>query len=417
MAFKLPQLQFEPLEEAGYRRSIAPSIVQILRIGGVAGIIAVPAFVLNDLMFDTEAVAKTLPIRVAVSGLITCALISFFSLRITRAPHLITLVTYGLFASFSIALVLIQARHTNGFLVDIPGYIQVMIFVPIVCFSFLQALITTLAISVIAIVGSQILGATEVEVKNALNWMIGSGAFALGAAFVVDRTRRRSYLLEKGLSEEKARSDALLLNILPPKIAERLKNQEPLIADYCPNVTVLFADIVGFTAFSRDAGPTELVELLNDLFSRFDDLVEKHRVEKIKTIGDGYMAVAGLAHHRNAEQAAIVMAKLSLDMHAAFTTFCKMRELDLSLRIGLHSGPVVAGVIGTRKFSFDLWGDTVNVASRIETACPNDQILITKQTRDLLGSAFQTTLLGDIEVRGHQTREVFILEGICSDCA
>jgi adenylate cyclase len=416
MTFNSPQLQFERLEEAHYRQSVAGSIVQILRIGGIAGVIAVPAFVTNDLMFDAEAVAKTLPVRLAVAVIIGSALIFFRLPRVTRSPHLIALITHGLFFSFSVAVVMIQARLTNGFLVNVPGYVQVMIFVPIVCFSFFQAFITTLTISITAIVGAQVLGATEVEVRNVVNWMIGSGAFALGAAFVVDRVRRRTYLLEKDLKEEKARSDALLLNVLPPRIAERLKNKEPLIADYCPNVTVLFADIVGFTAFSRNSGPTELVKLLNDLFSKFDDLVEKHRVEKIKTIGDGYMVVAGLTNYRNAAQAAKAMAELSLDMHFTFITFCMQRELNLSLRIGLHSGPVVAGVIGTRKFSFDLWGDTVNVASRIEAACPNGSILITRQTYDLIGPSFQATFLGNIEIRGHEAREAFLLNSRFSDC-
>jgi class 3 adenylate cyclase len=407
----LPLLQFQPPQEAAYRQSVAAGILQILRIGGLAGIIAIPAFVINDLLFDAEATGKTLPIRLIVAGLIGCALIGYLVPRVARSPRLIALITHGLFVSFSVGMVIIQARHTNGFLVNVPGFVQVMIFVPIVCFSFFQAFITTLNIAIIAVVGAHILGAAEVELKNVLNWMIGSGAFALGAAFVVDRARRRTFLLEKDLSEEKARSDALLLNVLPAGIADRLKNNEKRIADYCPNVTVLFADIAGFTAFSRKSKPAELVELLNDLFSMFDDLAQKHRVEKIKTIGDGYMVVAGLSNNRNAAQAAKAMADLSLDMRAAFNTFRLERTLELSLRIGLHSGPVIAGVIGTRKFSFDLWGDTVNVASRMEAACPKDKILITRQTRDLIGSAYRTASQGDIEVRGHEPREVFLLEG------
>ena len=158
---------------------------------------------------------------------------------------------------------------------------------------------------------------------NTVNWLSGSTLFALGAAFTVDFVSRRSFELEISLAEEKARSDDLLLNILPATIAERLKKKEARIADYCPHATVLFADIAGFTEFSRRMNPNDLVDLLNDLFSRFDRLTEEYGAEKIKTIGDAYMVAAGLTEADNQAQNANAIAALSLAMRDAFCDFRK----------------------------------------------------------------------------------------------
>lgn len=405
----MPKLQFPPDQELTYRRSVASGIIQILRIGLVAGMIAVPAFVTNDLLFDPDAVTKTLPARLGVMGVMMCGFLALFAPRIAKAPAIISAITFALFVSFAGALVLIQANHSNGFLVTVPGYVQVLIFIPIVCFSFGQAIATVLSMAMIGVMGSVAYGASEIEVMNLFNWLTGSAAFALGAAFVVDSARRRSFVLEQDLSREKARADDLLLNILPERIAERLKNKEARIADYCPNVTIVFADIVGFTALSRGLDPEKLVDLLNDLFSRFDRVADDLTIEKIKTIGDGYMAAAGLSDDRDAGQAARAAADLALAMDAAFDQFRRDHDLDLGLRIGVHSGPVIAGVIGAKKFAFDLWGDTVNVASRIESSCPVNQIQITVETRALLGDEFQLTDRGSVDVRGHDPHQVFLL--------
>jgi class 3 adenylate cyclase len=167
----------------------------------------------------------------------------------------------------------------------------------------------------------------------------------------------------KELTAEKATSERLLLNVLPGPIADRLKTGENLIVDRFESVSVLFADIVGFTAMSSTTSPEALVTMLNELFSSFDRLAEKHGLEKIKTIGDAYMVVAGIpqpiADH------AIAMAHMALDMNEAIKDYAEKHGTKLQLRIGIHSGSVVAGVIGEKKFIYDLWGDTVNTASRI----------------------------------------------------
>jgi class 3 adenylate cyclase len=214
----------------------------------------------------------------------------------------------------------------------------------------------------------------------------------------MDRRKARERELEVQhamLRVEQERSERLLLNILPRPIAERLKADPGIIAERFEAVTVLFADIVGFTSLAAVSDPAALVELLNAIFSRFDELAEGHGLEKIKTIGDTYMAVAGLPTPR--PDHADAAAAMALDMQQAIAELADGR---LQLRIGLHSGPVVAGVIGRRKFSYDLWGDTVNIASRMESYGAPGAIQISAATYELLGPGFACAPRGIISVKG-----------------
>ena len=201
---------------------------------------------------------------------------------------------------------------------------------------------------------------------------------------------------ETALQREYGRSDALLLNILPASVAGRLKHGERIVDGY-GSISVLFADIVGFTAGARRAGPEDTVAMLNRFFSVADDLAQRHHCEKIKTIGDCVMAAAGVpeASANHAE----TLARYALDLRAAVQgeTFAGQ---PLKLRIGIHSGPAVAGVIGRNRFAYDLWGDTVNVAARIENAAKPDEIYLSDATRERLGAGFFCTAIGEVEARG-----------------
>jgi len=213
----------------------------------------------------------------------------------------------------------------------------------------------------------------------------------------------------KQLETEKEKSERLLLNILPSPIAERLKEEEQVIADNFPEVTVLFADIAGFTPLSASLPPTKLVQLLNEIFSAFDALVEKHELEKIKTIGDAYMVVGGVPSPRQDHAAAI--ARLALDMQSSIGQFKTPTGGSLQLRIGIHSGPVVAGVIGTKKFSYDLWGDTVNVASRLESQGEAGKIQVSVASHDLLQAQFQFQERGLVLLKGRGEITTYWLQG------
>lgn len=214
----------------------------------------------------------------------------------------------------------------------------------------------------------------------------------------------------QALVNEQEKSERLLLNILPLLVAQRLKSGEKLIADSYPEASVLFADIVGFTDFSSRISPEELVTYLDDIFRRFDALAERHGLEKIKTIGDCYMVVAGLPDFR--EDHASVLADMAIDMQDAVDDFNRDRDLELQIRVGINSGPVVAGVIGQKKFIYDLWGDTVNTASRMESHGVPGRIQITEATRQLLPADYPTEERGMISVKGKgKVRSYFLLRG------
>jgi class 3 adenylate cyclase len=212
--------------------------------------------------------------------------------------------------------------------------------------------------------------------------------------FMTKSIREKTELIEKKNEE----NERLLLNILPGAIAERLKQGEQSIADGFAEVTVLFADIVNFTAFSAQTPAAELVSLLNDLFSRFDAASQRHGVEKIKTIGDCYMAVCGLPKPRGDH--ARTMIEMALDLLRILGAFNRQRGTNLQLRIGLNSGPVVAGVVGSTKFIYDLWGDTVNLASRMESTGVPDAIHVSESVYQQLRGVYLFEERGPIDVKG-----------------
>lgn len=210
---------------------------------------------------------------------------------------------------------------------------------------------------------------------------------------VSDRKR-----VEEELRRERDRSEKLLLNILPEKVAERLKNQDGAIADHFDQVTILFADIVNFTVLASRLPPLALVNLLNGVFSAFDALAQQYRLEKIKTIGDAYMVAAGLPEARTDHADAI--ADMALAMQQSIQHFVTDTGEPLQLRIGINSGIVVAGVIGKNKFIYDLWGDTVNIASRMEACGSSGLIQVTEATYLLLQDRYLFEQRGEIAVKG-----------------
>jgi adenylate cyclase len=235
-----------------------------------------------------------------------------------------------------------------------------------------------------------------------------SVAFMLLATFAHQRNEALT-----ALRAEQEKSETLLLNVLPRPIAERLKAASQRIADHFDEASILFADVVDFTPLSERLPPTEVVGILDRLFSRFDALVERHGLEKVKTIGDCYMASSGVPdpspdHARKA-------ALLALDMRDEVATSPVAGRSGLELRIGINSGPVVAGVIGTKRFLYDLWGDAVNLASRMESHGTAGEIQITRATYELVKDEFVCRRRGSIPVKGKGEIETWYLEGPRSD--
>lgn len=222
-----------------------------------------------------------------------------------------------------------------------------------------------------------------------------------------DVTERICILQE--LRAEQERSERLLLNMLPEKIAKKLKHSRASMADGFEEVSVLFADIVGFTELSSNMSPVQLVGLLNRIFSMFDNLCDQYKLEKIKTIGDAYMVVGGLPEPRTDHAAAI--ASMALDMQKSISQVKSREGIQISMRIGINSGPVIAGVIGTKKFIYDLWGDTVNVASRMESLGTPKSIQVTESTYLRLRDQFNFEQRGLIPVKGKGEMMTYWLVG------
>jgi len=224
--------------------------------------------------------------------------------------------------------------------------------------------------------------------------------FLLLNYFVRERARMTAII-----EEERARSDRLLLNVLPEPIADRLKSGESVIADRTSQAGVLFADIAGFTPLAEKMTPEEVVHLLDEIFSIFDALTEEHGLEKIKTIGDAYMVASGLLNGRSSHIADL--AEMALAMQREMQRFPK-----LELRIGIDVGPVVAGVIGRSRFIYDLWGDTVNTASRMESHGLSGSIQVTERAYKMLADGFEFEARGSIEVKGKGSLSTFLLMGM-----
>ena len=234
-----------------------------------------------------------------------------------------------------------------------------------------------------------------------------SHGLTLGLVLIAIAVLMRRYIHELGNAEDRARvatirANELLNSVLPPAVAQKVKREGKTYTEKVPHCTILFADIVGFTQLSERLSADELVSLLNQIFSRFDQLALKHGVEKIKTIGDGYLAVCGIPTPNDTHAQRVIA--LALDMQRTMEDFN-----DLSIRIGINSGTVVAGIIGQTRIAFDLWGQTVNIASRMESHGENGRIQVTEQTFELVKNDFSFDEPRIIDVKGKGEMRVYYL--------
>lgn len=258
---------------------------------------------------------------------------------------------------------------------------------------------------------------TRAGLRETFFMLAGMSVLAIvGLTLVLGKLRQNSRELERRviqrtaqLAAEREKSERLLLNILPEPIAQQLKEGQNAIADRFAEVTILFADVVGFTKLSERVSPEELVNLLDKLFSEFDLLSDRYGLEKIKTIGDAYMVACGLPNIRPDHAEAV--AQMALEMQHGIARFNIENNCQLSIRIGINSGPVVAGVIGKKKFIYDLWGDAVNTASRMESHGVAGQIQVTESTFNLLKDKYVFEERGAIEIKGKGEMNTYLLLG------
>ncbi len=401
---QFPTLAFSPEVEAAYQERALERGIRIARAAALIATPSVPLFIIWDYQVAPETAASATPVRLVI----VVGFLLAWALTYTKAVKYFTVLEVLAFASITVGLPVIYYR-LGVFELAAPSFLLPFVWIPVVAVRLRQAI---LDVVLSASVPWGAMRAAEVDpaiVNNMLWWFLIAAAFSIGCWILVDKAYRSVFLAETALQAEQRRSAALLRNVLPDEIAERLKQSGDAVAERFDNVTVLFADLVGFTAFTAASDASTVVELLNGLFSEFDDLVDQMGVEKIKTIGDGYMVAAGVPTPRRDHATAIV--GLAFQMQEATARFAVGHNLPWLIRIGIHSGEVVAGVIGKRKFSYDLWGDTVNVASRIESTGAAGEVRISIETAAELNSRYSLSEATSVDLRGHGSHDIVTVLG------
>jgi adenylate cyclase len=299
----------------------------------------------------------------------------------------------------------------SGFLYGVGALVSFTVLITVIAIdlSFLATIALGVAYLAIPNVALLLSNAPWLTFMNT-NWiLISGGLVGFGLAFLMDQSNRRAFVLEEALAAEKQRSDDLLRALLPSGVAEELKRSQTYIADIEPNSTVLFADLVGFTPLTQRLTPQNLISILTDVFTGLDELAAELGLEKIKTVGDAYMLAAGVADAAHSDASHVAeFAIRSLDLVTERTS---AHGEALELRIGIATGPVVCGVIGRRKPHFDLWGATVNRASRLETSAPTGGIHVDAHTAGRLRHSYRLESRGRIELPGIGLVETCLLVG------
>jgi class 3 adenylate cyclase len=392
----------DPLERE-FRAGYARAAIRPARATTILVIALYVGYVALDLR--TGTVATNLPVRITVVLIMSAILALTWRPVFLRAHSWILSIGALTAAGGMLAMMALQPQHEAAFY---PG-IGIAIVGTFALFRILFPI--AIADALIMLLGYEVMGRIyPFESLFVATLFLGTclllGAFA---GWHIERSARLQFLARKGLEEERERSERLLLNILPQSIAERLKTDPAPIADRFPEASILFADVAGFTAMSGAMDPEDLVTFLNQLFTEFDRIAERHGLEKIKTIGDAYMAVAGVPepcgdHLDRIAQAALEMRKVAVQAGDGSNG-------PVAIRIGIDTGPVVAGVIGEKKFIYDLWGDPVTMASRMETHGEAGAIQVTGAVWERLHDRYSLEPRGKVDVKGRGEMETWWLVG------
>lgn len=406
MDFRFVQLPGHLLP--GYRERQTRRLTVNLRVSLAAGVVIALAFLPWSRWHDPTDQLPTVELGLALAAGLSALLAATFIASTRWRLEFITLFA----CLFTLSLVsFLLVTLPDGFLYGVGTLLSYAVVTTVLSIDLTPPVVLVLAISYLAIPNAALVltDAPWIILMNT-NWLLWSGgAVAIGLAFLMDQSHRNAFMLEHELSVEKARGDALLESLLPAGIARSLQDTDGIIADIQPEATVLFADLVGFTRMSRVLSPEELIQMLTGVFTTLDELAVKHGLEKIKTIGDAYMAAAGVAdaEHCSAHD----VAAFALDSIDAVQRHVISAGSQLNLRIGIATGPVVCGVIGRRRPYFDLWGTTVNRASRLESSSTPGCIQIDGRTAAALGDRFLLERRGDTQLMGLGSVETWVVLG------
>lgn len=399
--------KFEPDVEDAFNAHTLTLFAPLLPPTMVIGAVVVVAIQFWQVMLFPDALAATVPIALGLLlHLGACIALSLYPRSYANMRNWILFCLF-LYIGSAIGLSATLAHVGNGTVAGVGALILGTIAAPAIVRGAKQAILVLMVYLFVAVTTLYLLGVSRFNILNIIWWVVMSSVLAIFFAQLFDVANRRAYQLGQLLRDTKKQTDDLLTNLMPRGIADRLIAGEDLIADRHDSVTVLFADVAGFTDLSLRLSAKSLVRLLNDLFSQFDAIVREHGAEKIKIIGDAYMVAGGL-FDRSGNHADHI-ADIALDMQQAVEEFQLQTGHKLKLRVGMHSGPVIAGVIGKNKLAYDLWGNTVNTANLMETQGLPGEIQITVETRDMLSDRYRIIRRGEIALKGQSPRTTYLL--------
>ncbi|WP_091683963.1 adenylate/guanylate cyclase domain-containing protein [Methylobacterium sp. 275MFSha3.1] len=362
------------------------------------------SFAIWDYITAPEIVSLSLAIRFSVTALLLLSMTFFGGDRLPQA-----ILALDVFLAGASVVLIISNMH-NGLTLGMSGIVLCLMFnFGFFRLLFMPSLFGGLSL-MLAYNAAVLASGLRADLAAANNFFIVS-AIAAGSivTFRYESLQRTSFLQDKEIESERARSEALIDNMLPRHIAARLKQGDQVIAESHGEAHVLFADLVGFTTLTKQLSPHHLVEVLNEIFSIADGLTEIHGVEKVKTIGDGYMVVSGI--DGETRSAAESMANFALDLVSEVESFAQRSGYPIAVRVGIATGQLISGVIGLRKLSFDLWGDTVNLASRMEHSSEQGQIQVTETTYWRLRENYHLEERGKIFLKGFGELNSYVLIG------
>ena len=404
--------------ETEYRHDAFVRVVQpFTRFSVIVTAVAFLSYGIHDAIVVPEIRGYAWTLRFAAFGPLAAALLAFTYSRFYERFQQVAMLLLGVSVN-AVVLLVGNAASTEGFFIY-TGYAA--LFVVLGPFIGKMNVKTHAAYTCIVLALFLVIDRARIEIDWRPILSMSITLLAMGfigglAAWQLEHQSREAFLQRRTIRDqlealdiEKGKSDALLLNILPAQVAERLKEDGESIADGFAQVTVLFSDIVGFTKMSDRLEPAELVRRLNAIFTAFDAIADRLHVEKIKTIGDAYMVVGGLPNRSDTH--AVAIAEMALAMRDALASMKNEIGETVSIRIGIHTGPVVAGVIGKKKFIYDVWGDTVNTASRMESHALPGTIQLTEETAKQLDAGYTVTARGEIDVKGKGVMKTWFLEG------
>jgi len=402
-------------EERDFQESYAKQSLSYVRIASGLGVVLYSAFGVLDAVVAPGAKNKLWAIRygILVPSAVILFLLTYRSWFLRFSQQIISFIILlgglGIVGMIALSKNAGADPESGGAHPYYAGLVLMLMF----CYTFSRLrFVYATAVASTFIVAYEITATTIIEtpvdvfLSNNF-FFIGANVIGMFACYNMERYIRKEFAKRRLLQAEEEKTERLLLNILPAPIADRLRKGEELIVDRLQHVTILFADIVGFTEVSSRISAEALVTFLNEIFSMMDDAAGKYGLEKIKTIGDGYMAAGGIPTPRNDHAEAV--ADMALEVQAQINEMEPAKDGWLRIRMGIHSGPVVAGVIGKKKFSYDLWGNTVNVASRMERSSLPGCILVSSATYEVLKGKYTLIDRGSIQIKGKGEMRCYLL--------